>query len=104
MRMSVFLDKTADTPAFRILEYFLEARETDHAISDVIEATGLSRSTFYTAWPRVLANGFVKQSRVVGKTRLYRLATDNNYVKLYCELFDTSIQQVTHPRKQKVAA
>ena len=97
--MSVFLELTADTPAFRILEYFIESRDTDHAIGDVLEATRLSRSTFYTAWPRVLRNSFVIQSRMVGKTKLYKLSSHNRYVQLYCALFDAALQESTRRRR-----
>lgn len=91
--MSIFLDKTADTPAFRILEYFLEARETDHAIGDVLGATGLARSTFYAVWPDVLRNGYVKRSRAVGKTNLYILDLKNPYAARFAEIFDLALRE-----------
>lgn len=91
--MSVFLDRTADTPAFRILEYFLEARETDHAVGDVLEATGIARSTFYAAWPTILANGYVKRTRTVGKTNLYAIHLSNPYAKRYAEIFDLALRE-----------
>ena len=98
--MSVFLDRTADTPTFRILEYFIEARETDHAVGDVLEITGLARSTFYTAWPRLLENGYVAQSRLVGKTRLYILNTKNPYTLLFVKVFDLALHE--RPKKKRL--
>jgi hypothetical protein len=91
--MGRFTDITADTARFRILEYFLEARETDHAISDVIELTELSRSSFYAAWPAILALGIVKHVRTVGKTKLYQLDKNNAYAKQYLGLFTLALRE-----------
>jgi hypothetical protein len=91
--MGLFLEHTADTPSFRILEYFLEARETDHAASDVIALTGVPRSTFYAVWPRFVRHGYVRQTRIVGKTPLYALERTNPYVHAYLTLFDTCLRE-----------
>ena len=91
--MGRFTDSTADTARFRILEYFLEARETDHAVSDVIEATELARSSFYAAWPALLASGVIRHTRIVGKTRLYQLDRTNAYAKLYLALFTLAMKE-----------
>jgi DNA-binding IclR family transcriptional regulator len=91
--MSLFLEKVADTPALRILEYFLEARETDHAVSDVIAGCAISRSTFYGAWPRLLQNEYVVQSRVVGKTKLFKLHERNPYVQEFLRIFTYAMKE-----------
>jgi DNA-binding IclR family transcriptional regulator len=96
--MSVFLDKTADTPAFRILEYFIEARETDHGVAEIIESTEMARSTFYSAWPMLIKNKYVILKRTVGKTNLYALNERNPYVQSYLHIFDRAQREhfLTH--------
>ena len=97
--MSIFLDKTADTPAFRIIEYFLEARETDHAIADIIDVTGLARSTFYTAWPLLLKHEYIIVKRTVGKTTLYVLNAANPYVRAYLTIAEQALRDASPKRR-----
>jgi hypothetical protein len=100
--MSIFLDKVGDTPSLRILEYFLEFSESDHAVGDVLECIGMSRSTFYAVWPVIIANEYVVISKTVGKTRLYKLNTKNTYVLLFIQIFDAAMKE--KPKRHKMTA
>ena len=102
--MSVFLEHTADTPALRILEYFIEFPQNDHAISDVITCVGISRSTFYAAWPNLLKMQYLIRSRTVGKTGLYKLNLQNEYAKAFVHIYKTAILEDIAKKRHKIKA
>jgi len=89
MRTStMFMDVVGYTPRNMVLEYFLECRILDVAVSDIIEEYRLSKGTVYA-----MINEFVKQklvvpSRIVGNTQLYKLNLENPVAHALAKLFD----------------
>ena len=47
---TTFRELLGDNPKIRVLEYLLEGRELDHAISDIAEGAGINRVTLFRMW------------------------------------------------------
>lgn len=65
-----------------ILEFILENQDLDFAIGDMAIELNISKPKAYEVINYFQAKGYVKKSRVVGKTQLYILNKQNKRVKL----------------------
>ncbi|GEM_PF-846906 len=75
---SVLLIVLGDTPYNRLLNFLLdEGRTWDYSLSDIARHSNVAWSTFNTIWPIFVKLGIVKQTRVVGKAKMYTLNKEN---------------------------
>ncbi len=88
---TLFRKAIGDTPKIRVLEFLIEARELDHSLSDIVEGSGVGRTTLFRLWPDLEKNRIVKQTRQIGNAKLYKLNLKNSFVKKIVELFDEII-------------
>ena len=70
-----------------ILEHLLESQELDFAIGDIAKQTGISRPKAYEVIREFGKKGFIKKSRVIGKTQLYLINKADLRVKLFIKDF-----------------
>ena len=70
---SIFGKVFGNSPEVRIVDFFLDNKAFDFSKKDIIEATGMSKATFYQHWDRLEQFGIVKISRRFGKAKLYEL-------------------------------
>jgi predicted transcriptional regulator len=70
-----------------ILEHLLENQGLDFAIGDIAKQTGISRPKAYEVIREFEKKGFIKKSRVIGKTQLYIMNKADLRVKLFTRDF-----------------
>ncbi|HLC75428.1 MAG TPA: hypothetical protein VJH88_06280, partial [Candidatus Nanoarchaeia archaeon] len=64
----------------RILEFLLETRGIDYGIGDLARETRLNRITAYVVMKELITQGIVKKTRIIGRTQLYMINTNNEVV------------------------
>tara|TARA_Y100000034_G_C6701617_1_gene309450 strand:- start:253 stop:582 length:330 start_codon:yes stop_codon:yes gene_type:complete len=84
---SIFLDYVGDNPRMRILQYFIEGRDFDYTLTDLLNA-GVSWGTLNTLVPKLLELGIVEKTRKIGRATLYKINQENVAVKQLIELYD----------------
>lgn len=84
---SIFLDYVGDNPHMRILQYFIEGRDFDYTLTDLLNA-GVSWGTLNTLVPKLLKLGIVVKTRKIGRATLYKINQENIAVKQLIELYD----------------
>lgn len=92
-KKSIFTEALGDSVRLQILEFFIEGRELDHAKQDVVDATGLSRSSIYLEWPSLERQKIIKLNRKVAKTKLYKLNMRNPVAFKLTEIFDALLRK-----------
>lgn len=85
---SIFLDHVGDNPRMRILQYFIEGRDFDYTLTDLLNA-GVSWGTLNTLVPKLLELSIVVKTRKIGRATLYKINQENVAVKQLIELYDT---------------
>ena len=85
---SIFLDYVGDNPRMRILQYFIEGRDFDYTLTDLLNA-GVSWGTLNTLVPKLLELGIVIKTRKIGRATLYKINQENVAVKQLVELYDS---------------
>lgn len=81
--MGAFCETYGNTIHNRILEYVLENQDIDFAVGDMAKELGISKPKSYEVIKYFEEKGYIKKSRVVSKTQLYKLNKDNKRVKLF---------------------
>jgi hypothetical protein len=89
---SLFLEFVGDSPTMRLLQHLIEGRDFDYTLTDLMNA-GLSWSTLNRIFPNFLKNKIVVQTRTIGRIKLYKLNTQNLFVKKLVELYDSMISR-----------
>ena len=89
---SIFLEFVGDSPTTRLIQFLVEGREMDYTMTDMTNA-GISWTTLHRIFPKMIESGIVKQTRTVGRAKLFRLNKENLAVQKLVALFDSLIFQ-----------
>ncbi|MFH0835868.1 MAG: hypothetical protein V1834_01770 [Candidatus Micrarchaeota archaeon] len=93
-----------DKPVPKVLDFFLVHRDWDYPLSTISEATGVSYRTIQNTVPQLVKNGFLVETRVVGKAKLYRLNANSPSVKKLGELSIEADLEFATPTKHRTKA
>ena len=101
---SLFIEFMGDSPTIRILDYLMVERDLDFSISDMARNVAIGRTTLYRIWDQLLKNKIILSTRVIGKSKLYKLNKENPKIQKLMELDDMLIIENLKKRieKQKV--
>jgi DNA-binding MarR family transcriptional regulator len=81
-KTGAFCETYGNTIHNSILEYILENQDLDFAIGDMAIELNISKPKAYELINYFETKGYIKKSRLVGKTQLYILNKDNKRIKL----------------------
>jgi len=69
-----------NNPTLRIIDFFLDNR-TDYSKKEIIEALGMSKTTFYKVWKQLEKFKAVVPTRRYGKAQLFKINENNSVVR-----------------------
>jgi predicted transcriptional regulator len=81
MENSIFINFFGDTPLFRILDFLIENRGLDYSKTEIAKGANIGWSTLYKVWNKLEETQIVRQTRVFGNTKLYKLNEQNPIVQ-----------------------
>src|SRR3989344_3703171 len=96
---SLFLDYVGDNPRMRIVQYFIEGRDFDYTLTDLLNA-GVSWGTLNTLVPRLLELGIIVKTRKIGRATLYKINQENIAVKQLIKLYDNLLLEKLNSMKE----
>ena len=85
---SLFIEFMGDSPTIRVLDYLMTERDLDFSITDMARNAGIGRTTLYRIWQSLIKNKIILPTRVIGRSRLYKLNKDNIKIKKLMEIDD----------------
>lgn len=92
-----------NNPTLRIIDFFLDNR-SDYSKKEIIEALGMSKTTFYKVWKQLLKFKVVLPTRRYGKAQLFKLSEESAIIRKLMILDFTLIKQSVPKRvEQKLA-
>lgn len=83
---TILIETFGKSPVIRIVDFFLDNPLFDYSKEDAIKNLGISKITFYKYFQLLEKNGLFKETRKVGRARMYKLAEKNEVVKALKEL------------------
>ena len=60
-----------------MLDFLADHLAIDYSITELAECTGMSRPTIYGALAELTGQGFITQSRTLGRSRLFKINAAN---------------------------
>ncbi|MBI5072264.1 helix-turn-helix transcriptional regulator [Candidatus Woesearchaeota archaeon] len=95
---SLFIEVLGDYPLIRVLNFLLIFRDFDYSLTEIAEESGVAWSTLHTVWPKLEELNFVKNTRVIGNAKMYKLNTENALVQDFVKFSDKLISDYTNEK------
>ena len=86
IELPIFVRTFGSSPVIKVLNFLLQGRGLDYSMSDVARNSDISWTTLNRIWGGMEKAGLIKNTRKIGKARLYRLNSDNGVVKRLIDL------------------
>src|SRR3989338_1181965 len=83
---SIFIETFGETPAVKVLDFFLTFDSFDYSKSQVSEETGISRITLDKIWKELVNQKIIVKTRSIGRAEMYKLNKKNPKVKVLLDL------------------
>lgn len=103
---TAFLEIFGDSPVLKVFDFLIVNEDFDYSMTDIAEYSGVGYSTLKLFWHKLEVHKVVKQIRIVGKAKMYKLNFDNPLVKkfrdFYWETTKQAVHEVIKERKQVV--
>jgi DNA-binding transcriptional ArsR family regulator len=86
MEPSSFVVVMGNTAFVRVVDFLLENRPFDYSKTEIAKNAGVGWSTLHGIWKVLGGADIVRQTRTVGKSKMYRLNEENPVVRKLIEL------------------
>jgi len=99
---SVFLNMFGDSPILKVMDFLIVNEDFDYSMTDIASLSGVGYSTLKLFWRNLEGGKIIKQTRVVGKAKMYRLDFANPIVKKFRDFYwETAKQRIHEEIKEK---
>ncbi len=88
---SIFVKLLGNSPLIRVLNHLLIFREFDYSLTDIAKNSNVAWSTLNSLWPRLEKSGIVAHTRNVGRAKMYKLDSKNEYAKKIVAFADSLV-------------
>jgi len=99
--IGAFCETYGNTIPNRILEYLMENKDLDFAVGDMAKELQISKPKSYEIIGEFEKKGYLKKSRIVGKTQLYILNKESSRVKLFLNDFKECLRLVVEENSEE---
>ena len=93
---TAFLQIFGDSPILRVLDFLIVNEDFDYSMTDIATQSGIGYSTLKLIWNKLEESKIVKQTRVVGKAKMYRLNSENPVIKKFRDFYWETTKQSVH--------
>jgi hypothetical protein len=73
MEESVFIKTVGNSPLARVLDFLIVHSVFDYSLTDIVKNSNVGWTTIHTFWSDLEKKGIVKQTRVCGRSKMYKL-------------------------------
>lgn len=98
---TIFREALGNSPVIRVLDFLIEGRGLDYSLSDIAENSNIGWTTLHRIWDKLVKLEMVKQTREIGRAKLFKLNEANPAVKELIKLYDTLLYQETEKHLSK---
>jgi len=80
---SIFLRIFGTSPLMKIFDFLIVNEEFDYSMADIARLSGVGYATLKLIWSKLEKNEIIKQTRMVGKAKMYQLNLENLIIKKF---------------------
>lgn len=92
VNQSKFLLIMGDSPINRVLNFLVINEDFDYSLTDIAHHSKVGYATLYLFWRKLELAGIVKQTRVVGKAKMFKLNHSSPLVVNFVKLYDSVVK------------
>ncbi len=100
---SFFVEYFGDLPRLRIIDFLIDNLAYDYSLVEIAKGAGVAYTTLIDIFPDLIKKGMVKQTRKVGKSRMYQLNRENPAVEVILAV-DMKISELGIKKMLKILA
>ncbi|MEK6891715.1 MAG: helix-turn-helix transcriptional regulator [Nanoarchaeota archaeon] len=93
---TAFLQIFGDSPMLKVMDFLIVNEDFDYSMTDIASQSGVGYSTLKLFWKKLEESKIVKQTRVVGKAKMYRLNFENPIVKKFRDFYWETTKHSVH--------
>jgi len=105
---SLLLRAYGSSPQMKIIDYLMDFPKNDFTQKEIIEALGMSKTTFYKYFDNLVEFGMIRVNRKIANARLYSINMDSPVIQnmrknvdyISEKIADESLQLVQTKRKK----
>ena len=98
MAKTAFLHVFGDSPILKVLDFLVVNEDFDYCMTDIANLSGVGYSTLKLFWRKLEESNIIKQTRIVGKAKMYRLNFANPVVKKFIDFYWEITKQKVHEK------
>ena len=106
---SLLLRAYGSSPQMKILDYLMNFPKNDFTQKEIIEALGMSKTTFYKYFDNLVEFGMIRVNRKIANSKLYSINLENPLVQslkknvdyLSEKIAEDSLEQISIKTKNK---
>ncbi len=83
---TAFIEAFGSSPLIRVLDFLMTYREFDYSLTDIAKESGVGWNTLHSFFFTLVEKGIIKETRQVGRAKLYKLNTDSLIAKKLIEI------------------
>ena len=91
-----------ESPTIKVIAFLIKNGEYDHSKTDIAKGAGISRTTLFKIWSTLEKLDIVRETRNVGKAKMYKLNENNPIVQKFIEL-DSVISEYVRSNKISIS-
>ena len=80
----------------RVMDFLIVNEDFDYSMTDIASQSGVGYSTLKLFWKNLEESKIVKQTRIVGKAKMYRLNSENPVIKKFRDFYWETTRQSVH--------
>ena len=86
-KKTAFLETFGDTPILRVMDFLIVNEDFDYSMTDIASLSSIGYSTLKLFWKNLEKNNIIKQTRLVGKAKMYTLNQANPIMKKFRDFY-----------------
>ena len=100
---SFFIEYFGDLPRLRIIDFLIDNLVYDYSLVEIAKGAGVAYTTLVDIFPDLIKKGIVKETRQVGKSKMYKLIREHPAVEVLLAV-DIKISDLGIKKMLKVQA
>lgn len=100
---SLLLQVVGDSPKLRVLDFLITFQKFDYSMKDIARNSKIGYATLQLFWPDFVKAGLVKQTRIIGKAKLFQANIQHPAMKLLSRLQFAVASSFAEKFREKIA-
>ncbi len=100
---TAFREVFGESPLIRVLDFLITYREFDYSLTEIAKESGVGWNTLHSFFFKLVEKGIVRETRQVGRAKLYKLDIENPIAKKLIEINNVITSRAVDEEMKKLA-